>query len=251
MIDNPETETGSEESEISNENGESEVVSTEVSASAEETSEEEEAQSEDDSGTSEEKWLVPGRFRTAEDLARSYQNLEAEFGRRNNELHRLKQERANPQVDPELEKLQFAEAVKRNPKRAIEDIARQEVAAVKQEARQVRFESEYARLLQNKEFQELEPVMTQIATQYGDLITDDVRSDPKLLHILFYAARGVKADERAAKAASQGKAKGERSAMKKTKVQVEGASGTKGHVKRNFEELSLEEMRKQLQKGDI
>ena len=227
---------------------ETESESTPVEATEEEAA----PASEDEGGTAEEEWLVPGRFRTIEDLKQSYNNLEAEYGRRGNELHQIRQMANHPnKVDPNVEVEQFAAAVKLNPVNAIRAIARLESEQARSEARQVRFDSEYTRLRGNAEFTELEPVMAQIAGQYNDMLSDKDKQDPRLLHILFYAARGIKQDQVSKRAAKSGQRAGEAAALRKTKAKIEGDSGTKGHVKKKFEELSLEDMAKEIAKGNL
>ncbi len=208
--------------------------------------------SDDTDGTSkEEEWVVPGKYKTVEDLKNAQRYFESENSRRANELHRLKTQQSSRAVDPKEEVDRFAEAVKRNPVDAVRDIVRGEVQDTRMEVRQARFESEYKHCMQNKEFAELEPEMVAIAQQYDGFLDENAKSDPKLLHILFYAAKGLKADEKARKAAISGKVQGERTALKKAKAQVEGASGSKGNTKRKFEELSLADMRKELAKGNV
>lgn len=238
-MDNPETGALSAESVTSKEQ-ESTEVGSDVSESSEASTE----------GTSsKERQLVNGRFRSVEDLERSYMELEAMNSRRANEIHQLKNRQQTQ--DPSREVEEFAEKVKKNPVEAVREIARNEAASAKAEAQAIRFENEYYRLKQNSEFNELEPVMTQIANQYSDLIDEQTRNDPRLLHILFHAARGVKADERSRQAISDAKNQGERAGIKKTKAQIEGSSGSKGNVKPNFASLSLKEMRKEILSGNV
>lgn len=238
--------------EVSEETGTSEQEQTsgaeEVSASAEETSTEDSTSSEQSS----EEWFVPGRFKTAADMRKSYEHLESAYGRQSNEIHRLRTQTMKPPRDPEAEIKNFAEAVKRNPVEAVRTIVSSEVEDLRQATQQAKMQAEYNRLSQNKEFVELEPVMSQLAIQMDDMITDNnLRDDPRLLNALFLMAKGIKKEEEAKKAEKRGIQKGEKSALKKAKAQVEGASGTKGHVKRSFDELSLEEMEKELRKGNL
>ncbi len=251
LPDNPELETESEDSTISKEDQES--SEQEASDGAEETSEDKEASTaEEDAegGTSkQDEWVVPGRFRTTEDVVKSYQHLESEFSRRSNELQRLKTERQKS-VDPKQDDERFAEAVKNSPAKAVRDIVREEQQESLRATKQIQLENEHVRLLGNKEYVELQPQMAGLAEQFRDLLSPDAQQDPKTLHALFYLAKGIKADEMARKAESKGQQKGERNALKKTKAQIEGSSSSKGNVKRNFEDLSLADMRKELQKGN-
>lgn len=200
----------------------------------------------------EDQWAVPGRFKTQDDLYKSYRELESEFGRRSNELHRLKQQANAQPVDPKRRVEEFAEDVKRDPVEAIKKVMQPEIDAAKSEAKRVRFESEYARRMANSEFAELEPAMTQIAEAYGDMIiTNGMQNDPKLLDILYLAAKGLKQDRITKDAEAKGKKAGEAAANKKSKAQIEGSSGTQGTVKKKFDELSLDEMKKRIEAGDL
>lgn len=249
-LDNPESEVVSEDTETSTETQES--TTTEVSANAEETSQE--ASEETTEGTSqEEEWIIPGRFRKGEEskLADSYRNLESEYSRRGNELHQLRTQVNQPKADPAERVQRFAEDVKRDPVGAIEKIVDSRTQQVQERVEQQSFNLEYQRLMQNREFSDLEPTMTQIANTLSPMLTAEQKRDPQLLHWLFYTARGMKAGESEKQAERKGIQKGERSALKKSKAMVEGSSGTKGHVKRPFGELSREEMKKELAKGRL
>lgn len=245
MGDKPDQETVSEESEISEESQESNG-GEEVSEESEETSVEASA----NDGTSEE-WVVPGRFRTVEDLRKSYSNLESEFSRRGNELHDLKSRVNQPKVDPAERVKLFAEDVRRDPVEAIEKIVDSKTRGVREELEQRNFNSEYKRLMGNKEFASLEPTMIEITNQLNPFLTPEQKRDPQLLNLLFYTARGLKLDEATSKAEQKGKHKGNREALRKEKVIVEGSSGSKGHVKRSFSSLSREEMKRELEKGRL
>lgn len=237
---------GSEESKLAEEGQESEQHA-EASESTEETSE----GASQEEAPKEEEWFVPGRFRTPEDMRKSYSHLEAEYSRRGNELHKLRTLKDRPQVDPEREVRDFADAVKRNPVEAVRNIIKNETREIKLETRQAVFNQEYNRLMANKEFAELEPVMTSIAQEYDEFLTEETRNDPRLLHMLFYAAKGVKADEAARKATSVGKATGEKNAMKKMKAQVEGVSGTKGHRPLDVDKMTAAQMKEAFDKGRL
>lgn len=244
-----------EEEAVSEETGTSEEYSesNEVDASSDEgTSEEETNSTSEDEKPREDEWLVPGRIKTKEDLLQAYRNLESAYGQRGNELHELRRNSQTKKLTPEQEIAAFAADIQKNPVEAVRNIVRNETEEARIEAKKVRFETEYHRLKSNKEFVELEPVMDQIAVQYSDMIRDNnLAQDPRLLHILFYAARGAKQDQLAATAEARGQRKGESDAKKKVKAQVEGASGSKGHAKKNFEELSLEEMKKEIARGNV
>ena len=217
------------------------------------TSEDTEEASDESEGTTEvnEKWLVPGRFKTAEDVLNSYQHLESAYGRTQNELQNLRKA-ATPQRDQAAEVEEFARAAEKNPVEAIRRLARQEAQATEERFQAREFENTYRAYKKNAEFAELEPTMVQISNQFGDMIQENgMQIDPRLLDILFLAARGLKANQLAAEAESKGKRRGEEAARKKAKAQVEGASGSKGQVKRKFEDLSLDEMRKELERGNV
>ena len=64
-----------------------------------------------------------------------------------------------------------------------------------------------------------------------DLITqNDLQYDPRVLHLLYYAARGVKMEERLSQERDKAKKRGETTAVRKQKAQVEGSSSSKGNV---------------------
>ena len=230
-----------------------EVESTNVEASDGSQDASEEASAEKTDETSEE-WLVPGRFRTVEDLKRSYSHLEAEHSRRGNELYELRKrasQSTEQRIDPKERIERFAEEVKRDPVEAIERIIDKKTQGIREEQAQREFASEYTRLMQNKEFADLEPTMVNLTQQLNPFLTDAQKRDPQLLHWLYYTAKGIKSDEARQAAERKGAQKGAREEKKKQKIVAEGASGSKGHVKRPFSELSREEMKAEIAKGRL
>lgn len=94
--------------------------------------------------------------------------------------------------------------------------------------------------------------MTQIAESNRHLIAaNDMQYDPSILPILFYAARGVKQEQIAKEAEERGKKAGEAAALKKNKASVEGSSGSKGSSKKDAWSMSREELRKEIEKGNL
>ena len=94
--------------------------------------------------------------------------------------------------------------------------------------------------------------MVKLATDYQDMIvSNNLQNDPRILDILEYAAKGIKASEIAQKAESKGIKKGEEIARKKAKAKVEGSSSTKKSSKLDISKLSAAEMKAKMLKGDI
>lgn len=232
---------------------------TEAEQEASGTSEEQEleaSQSElEDEGTSEEaeeKWLVPGRFKTVDDLAKSYFELEREYSRTKNAQ---KQPEAKPKKDPKKEIEDFAKKAQENPVEAIraiiEETVGEKIKPLQQENANTKLDREYAALKQSQEdFDEHEPIMTQIAMQFDDY-PESVRQDPRTLHLLYYAAKGMNMGKTVSKSIKKGETKGEKKTLKKVKAQVEGKSGTQGENSKPFEDLSLEEMKKELKRQGL
>ncbi len=191
--------------------------------------------------------LIPGQYRRGEAhrLARDYQYLLADYTRKTQELATLKEQAQSKPKDPQTEIAEFAEDVKKNPVDAIRKVARSALTP-DTDTKQLRFELAYERAKENKEFVELEPAMVRIAQNMQDLITPETQHNPKILKILFDLAKAEKHQQDVRMAETRGAAKGERTAIKKTKLQFSGSASTKGETKQNFNELSLEEQRKTL-----
>lgn len=227
-------------SEISSGSQGSEDVSQDKDAVEAGTSEGAADASEDASGNEQDTWLVPGRFKDANSVLESYKHIEAEYSRTQNELKQLKNAQLNKPVDPKERNQKFLSDLQKDPYGAIESVAEAKAKAIE-------FKNEYNRLMGYEEFRSLEPVMLQLSDQYSDLIRqNEMQNDPRLLEVLYYAAKGVKSQTEIQQAAQQGKAAGEASALKKKKVSLEGTSGSKGKSTTPFREKSLEEMRKEL-----
>lgn len=248
-LDNPAEETAvSEETGTVLEGQESEVVQEEASSTEGETS----SEASEEVTPKEEEWYLPGEYRTKEEALNGLRYFRAEASRRANEIHRLKQEQKRSAPDPKREIEDFAEAVKRNPVEAVRDIVRGETKADREARQEREFANTYKSYMNNKEFAELEPVMTQIATEYEDMIQDSpLRNDPRLLNILFLAARGVKQEEKLRAASGAATKKGERGAIKKIKAQSEGGSGSQGHKAIDVASLSASEMKKLITTGKL
>lgn len=249
--DNPASEVVSEDTETSIDTQESQTE--EVSETSEETSQEASEENVDGTQQAEEEWIIPGRFRKGEEhkLAESYRNLESEYSRRGNELYQLRNQVSQPKVDPAEKVQRFAEAVKRDPVEAIESIIDSKTQNIVAEVEQAKFEVAVQKKMSNKEFAELEPVMTQVAKNLAPVLTPEQKRNPEILDWLFYIAKGLKTDEVARRAEKSGVKKGEKAAIKKSKAITEGSSGSKGHVKKPFSELNREEMRRELAKGRL
>lgn len=211
-------------------------------------------------GTSKEddKWVVPGRFRTQADVLKAYQELESFTGRQSSEIQKLRTAIVEPprRGESEEEKTarlkRFADELTQDPEAALELRMRKIVNEVKGDVRASEFKRAYDERKKNSEFAELEPIMTELATQYGDMITNNgMQNDPRLLDILHLAARGIKAAEVVKKAEALGIEKGKETSRQKNKARVEGPSSTSKGKKLDISKLSASEMKAALQKGDL
>lgn len=244
------TEATSEEMGTSGETGESTEITTEAAGDAGTSNDNSDDAGE--TGTSEEdQWLVPNRFKSPEDVLKAYHNLEAAFGRSQSELQKLR-DGSRTTIDPAQRAEQFAQALKQDPVRAIEDLARAPVNEIREEFQEREFTRYYQQCLGNDEFRRLEPVMTQIANEYRDLISNlGVKNDPRIINVLFLAAQGAEKEQMKRDAEARGRKKGEADATKKAKARVEGNSSSRGMQKVKFDELpTAAEMRKRLLAGE-
>lgn len=231
---------------------------TEQSASEETTDKEPVVDNPTTDNSKEDEWVVPGKFRTHEDVLEAYRNAESQIGRQGSEIQRLRAAVQEPprrgesteERNARLKK--FADELTADPERAIEERVKRVVNEVRGEVKASEFQRAYMERKKDAEFAELEPIMTQIATQYGDMImANGMQNDPRLLDILHYAAKGIKAAELAKQAESKGIKKGEEKARQKNKARVEGASGTPKPKKLDISKLSAKEMKEKLLKGEI
>lgn len=238
----------------------SEQKSTEQVASNEGTTTEASPDNPSEGTPEKEEWVVPGRFRTHADVLKAYQEADSMIGRQSSEIQRLRTAINEPpkrgeSIEEKNERLQrFAAELTQDPEKAIENIAKRAVGSVETSVKASEFKRAYESRKSgpNSDFAELEPIMTDIATRYGDMITaNGMNNDPRLLDILHLAARGLKAAEIAKKAESVGIQKGEDKARQKGKARVEGASGTTKQRKIDTSKLSAKQMKELLEKGDL
>lgn len=217
-----------------------------------------EAGTEESTAEKDEEWVLPGRVKTAAELARHYRELEGQYTRTSQELSELRrlrdQQEAARHTSPKSEYgvEQFAQDLKQDPVGAVRKVASAELEPLKHELKKQQFQAEYSRYATTySDFLDLEPTMTRIAQENLDMIkANDMQNDPRLLKILYLAARGANAGHTAEQAKEIGKKQGEAAAVKKTKAMVEGGSGSKGRSSKSFDDLSLEEMRRRIEAGE-
>lgn len=206
----------------------------------------------------EEEWFVPGQFKTKDDFVKSYRELQGAFTRTSQELSKLRTPGTTAkQADPQQEIIQFAKKVETNPVTALRELAREEAKTVAQQESEVRnreqaFVNTYFQLKQNKEFAELEPVMCELANQFSDMFQDqNLAMDPRLFNALYFMAKGVKQNQILAEAKQKAELKGELKGRKKQKVQVEGGSSSKGRISKNSDDMTLDELRDEITRGNL
>lgn len=248
ILDN---ETESEDSAISDEDQDDyddEEADDELGTSDDDDSEDD---SDDEDDGDEEPWVVPGRFRTVEDLKNSYAHLERGYHQKSQEAAQLAKQKETP-VDPEARLKAFQEKAKTDPLGALKDLNKEELEDLRQKHEETQFELAYKDRLQNPDFRRLEPIMAQIAEEYRGVIEKHgLRRTPELLNMLFDAAKGREKTMEVKNAEKRGKKAGAQAARKKAKAKVEGAGGSKGKTKVNFDKLTSEEMEALITKGEI
>lgn len=215
--------------------------------------------------TTEEEWVVPGRFKTQADVLKAYGELESMAGRQSSEIHKLRTAIVEParrgeSNDEKTARLKrFADELTVDPEEAIAKRVRNIVGEVKGEIKASEIKaSEFQRAYEarksdsNSDFAELEPTMTALAQQFGDMIIQNgMQNDPRLLDILHLAARGLKSPELANKARTDGVKKGEEKARQKSKARVEGSSGTQKTRKIDPDKMTAAQLRAAIEKGDL
>lgn len=234
--------------------------STELDASTEGTSKEATADNPTVETSKEDEWVVPGRFRTNADVLNSYGEAESLIGRQASEIQKLRgmineSPRRGESLEEKTTRLRrFAEELEKDPEEALTNRMRKIVNEVKGDVKASEFKRVYeARKNDDKsDFAELEPIMTQIATAYGDMVTENnMQNDPRLLDILHLAARGVKTQELAQRAKADGVKKGEERARQKGNARIEGSSGTPKTKKIDIDRLTAAQLRSAIEKGDL
>lgn len=239
----------------------SKVESKEEDASTTEGTSNEASIEDPSEGTSEEEqWIVPGRFKTQADVLKAYQELESFTGRQSSEIQKLRSAISEPprrgesQEEKNARLQRFADELTKDPEAALEARMRKIVNEVKGDVKANEFKRAYEARLNdpNSDFATLEPIMTQIATEYSDMIINNgMQNDPRLLDILHLAAKGYNASKIAAKAKEEGVKKGQELSRQKGKAKVEGPNGKTTTKKQDLSKLSAAEMKALMLKGDI
>lgn len=250
-------------SEAVNENSSEEALLKQITSSnsnkSEETASEEEAEvvEEPETTETEDKWFVPGKFKAPEDVLKSYEHIQTAFGRSQNELSKAMQRLAELEAKKDVEDSDkiFKELVEKDPVKAIEykaELTAKKIASQQEnKLRAIEMQAAYKERLQDPEFAKLEPVMGNLAKEFQDeLMQRDLYNkpvsalfnDPYILDLLHIASRGFdQANQLKTKTASA-KKQGEMNALKKTKAQIEGGSGSRSTNTKTIEEMNEDEL---------
>jgi len=251
-----EAEISDLEKSITSEN-EQEAANTEteeVSQSDKQPAESASLDSTEETTDDEDQWLVPGKFRTADDLRQSYENLQSMATRQSQELSELKrritQETTNSEPEVREKRLrQFADAVKEDPIGAIKNLVREELSGEALKYQEREFVNLYHQKMQNKEFAALEPDMIQIAQNMNGLVTNP--KDPRILDALFLIAKAQKQDVLLNQERKKAEATAEMKQKSKRKVSVEGGSASKGQNTIDPYNIPLEELEAEINRGNL
>ena len=193
-------------------------------------------------------------------MLKAYSELESFTGRQSSEIQKLRTsiaeplERGESAEEKAVRLKRFADELASDPEAALDARMRKVMGEVKGDVKASEFKRVYDARVKDtaSDFAELEPIMANIATQYGDMImAEGLQNDPRLLDILHLAARGVHAAEIAKEAAIKGAKKGEDNHRRKGKAKIEGPSSTTKTKKLDISKLSSSEMKAAFEKGDL
>lgn len=202
-----------------------------------------------------EEWLLPGRFRKNEvdKLAEAYRHAESYNSRLANEIYQLKRalegqektQKRNSDIDTE----EFKKRALENPVEAISYVVEKKLAVDKEVQKADTFKGYYYEMKKNKEFAELEPVMVNLVNENIDLIeAHNLRDNPRVLDLLYLAAKGITTEQKRDQVIEEGKKMGEKETLKKVKAQVEGGSSSKANNIIDPYKIPLDELKKRINK---
>jgi len=225
---------------------------------------------------------IPEKFvgKSAIEIAKSYGELEKSFHKISSERAEEKknrdalesklqaiEERLNarsveaPRSQPLVEETdplaEFDEEFENNPKEVIKKSLKKVSEVAKSEARRIAIQRQaedaaayyQQQKKENPDFAKLEPRMTSLAQEFGDLVSPEKANSPKAIKLLHLAARGAEVDSYVSEAVNRAKKEGATIRQEKKQAFSEGTSTESGKT-RNFNELSLEEMAKALGRAD-
>ncbi len=237
----------------------SEEVIPEVEQETEssEVAEHEAATSEEEVGDEGTEKPNTGKYANVEELHKGYENINKAYTQSQQENARLREELRRKQQtesqlpNPEEEVAEFVRKAQVNPVSAIRDVVRRETRQVEARTKATVFATEYHQRMTNPEFKNLEPVMAEIATQYSDMIQQNgLQDDPRLLDILFLAAKGASQSNVVKRTKAQAKAEGEASARQKAKAQIEGGSSTRSVQHKSIDDMTASQLKAHILKGN-
>lgn len=209
---------------------------------------------------------LPEKFKgkSVYDVAESYSSLESEFSRTKAQVKELEEKARKAEMYEQLLAQQQAQTQQPiqtqqiDPNQEFNQLWEQDPAlAVKSGMGRLEQKLQYA--IQDLElknaydrasktypdFMELEPVMKQIAVELLPLVRSDQVGNPVTLDVLYNVARARTEDARLRRAQENGAQRAQESRRERNAAYMEGSTPVSSSQK-NFEDLSLEEMAREL-----
>lgn len=214
-----------------------------------ETSAEEPTQEEPDADDTAEQWVVPGKFRTVDDLVRAYQNAESQLGRLHRELAELRKSGTQQQVDEKQQQIADAERSREMLREFLRDpqgTLRREAMRIQQEQQQqlaqrsaIVHEALADVAARYPDFADLQAQVSQfIATRPAmQRLLQQLQSDPNvtaqdfvdLLDTAYHAVKAETATQALAAAREQGRQEAQQSTQARQRARGATQGAKRGH----------------------
>jgi hypothetical protein len=209
---------------------------------------------------------LPEKFKgkSVYDVAESYSSLESEFSRTKAQVKELEEKARKAemyeqmlaqqqvqtqqpiqtqQIDPNQE---FNQLWEQDPALAVKSGMGRLEQKLQYAMQDLELKSNYERAKSSySDFNELEPVMKQIATELLPLVKADQVSNPVTLDVLYALARAKTEDARVRRAQESGMQQAAQARREKSAAYMEGSSPV-GQATKSFEDMTLEEMAREL-----
>lgn len=187
-----------------------------------------------------------------DELEKKFQAIEERLNQRNVEAPR-----SEPQIEEEDPLAEFDEEFENNPKEVIKKSLKKINDKAATAAKRALMQTEAQRAAEyyqqqkkdNPDFAKLEPRMTSLAQEFGDLVSPEKANSAKAIKLLHLAARGAEVDSYVSEAVNRAKKEATTTRQEKKAAFSEGTSTETGTSKR-FTDMSLEEMEKALGRAD-
>lgn len=192
---------------------------------------------------------LPEKFKSVEDMVRSYEHAESELTRQRQINRELEQRIGQAQQKVESEDEIFRKEWEQDPQAAVYNRTLRTEAKLRNQLAESNAQMFYKSAMNDEVnypgFKELEPKMVELANQYGSLVHPSMLQSPQVIDLLYKLAVGTSAGSQLAKAKIAGQKEAESRRKEVSSAAFESPTPASASVTRP-EDMTLEQLEKQI-----